>query len=123
MNVLIIGMENAIFLAHPYRRNQEGIEVFLRTILTFTGKGVLFALGLVAVLAWAWAAISIGKQFSSQWIGAGLFAAGILAILTSLASAIRPTGCQFRRTSHVNRKNLSLNFVATSSFNSSFSES
>ena len=49
MNVLIIGMENAIFLMHPYRRNQEGIEVFLRTILTFTGKGLLFALGLVPV--------------------------------------------------------------------------
>ena len=85
MNVLIISMENAIFLMHPYRRNQEGIEVFLRTILTFTGKGILFAIGLVMTLVWAWAAIYVGKMFESQVIGGVLFGAGMILALAGLA--------------------------------------
>ena len=85
MNVLIIGMENAIFLMHPFRRNQEGIEVFLRTILTFTGKGVLFAIGLVLTLIWAWTAVAVGKMFESQLIGGVLFGAGTLVALSGMA--------------------------------------
>ena len=95
MNVLIISMENAIFLMHPYRRNQEGIEVFLRTILTFTGKGVLFAIGLVMTLVWAWAAIYIGKMFESQVIGAVLFGAGVIFALTVLAWLATKTCARF----------------------------
>jgi hypothetical protein len=49
MNLLIFSMENAIFLLYPYRPNQEGLEVFLRTTLTFTAKSLLFALALVVV--------------------------------------------------------------------------
>ena len=85
LNIMIIGMENAIFLAHPYRRNQEGFEVFLRTILTFTGKGVLFALGLVIVLVGATAAVSAGKALGSPMLGAMLFGVGMLLTLTFLA--------------------------------------
>ena len=85
LNVLIIGMENAIFLAHPYRRNQEGFEVFLRTILTFTGKGVLFALGLLLVIVWAVASISIGKFLGSPKLGAIVFGSGMLIALVVLA--------------------------------------
>ena len=93
--MLIISMENAIFLMHPYRRNQEGIEVFLRTILTFTGKGVLFAIGLVMTLVWAWAAIYIGKMFESQVIGAVLFGAGVIFALTVLAWLATKTCARF----------------------------
>jgi hypothetical protein len=85
LNVLIIGMENAIFLAHPYRRNQEGFEVFLRTILTFTGKGVLFALGLLVVLLWAMASISIGKLLGSASLGAVVFGFGMFLALVLMA--------------------------------------
>ncbi|QEG22744.1 hypothetical protein [Mariniblastus fucicola] len=91
LNVLIIGMENAIFLMQPYRRNQEGIEVFFRTILTFTGKGVMFAVGLAFTLVWAWAAISIGKVFESQILGASIFGAGVLVALFVLAWASAKT--------------------------------
>lgn len=95
MNVLIIGMENAIFLMHPYRRNQEGIEVFLRTILTFTGKGLLFALGLVLTLVWAWAAIGVGKMFESQAIGSILFGIGVAVALSAMAWLATKTCAKF----------------------------
>lgn len=43
--VLIFAIENYIFLLSPFKRNKEGFDVFLRTILTFTGKCVGFVLG------------------------------------------------------------------------------
>lgn len=95
MNVLIIAMENAIFLMHPFRRNQEGIEVFLRTILTFTGKGVLFAIALAITLAWAWLSVSAGKQLDSQSAGAIVFGAGTIAALTGLAWLATATCARF----------------------------
>ena len=54
LNWLIVGMENQIYLMSPYRQKQEGIEIFIRTILTFTAKGALFALSLVVVGTWGW---------------------------------------------------------------------
>ena len=55
MNLLIMSFENLIFMLHPYRRNKEGVDVFLRTILTFTGKGLTWGAGaaLVFLLALA----------------------------------------------------------------------
>ncbi len=50
MNLMIMAFENLIFLLHPYRRNKEGIDVFLRTILTFTGKGLVWGAGAALVL-------------------------------------------------------------------------
>ncbi len=85
MNVLIIGMENAIFLIHPYRRNQEGVEVFLRTILTFTGKGLLFAVALVLTLLWALASIKLGKIMGSDSVGPIVFAVGLWFALVAMA--------------------------------------
>lgn len=52
VNVAIFAVENLIFLLSPHRQNQEGIEVFLRTILVFTAKALLFVVGLSAFLAW-----------------------------------------------------------------------
>ena len=43
LNVLVFGLDNLIYLLYPYRVQQEGLEIFLRTMLTFTGKGLLFA--------------------------------------------------------------------------------
>ena len=48
VNVLIFAAENYIFLLAPYQRNKEGFDVFLRTVLTFTGKGLFFGVGLGA---------------------------------------------------------------------------
>jgi len=85
LNVLIVAVENAIFLASPYRRNQEGFEVFLRTILTFTGKGVLFAIGLVLVMVWFWLAIWLAEMILFPGMSSVLFLVGMLIALTFLA--------------------------------------
>jgi len=55
INTLIFAIENFAFMLAPYRRNREGVDVFLRTILTFTGKGILFALALAMTVGWAFA--------------------------------------------------------------------
>ena len=52
VNVLIFAAENYIFLLAPFQRNKEGFDVFLRTILTFTGKGLFFGMGLGLALLW-----------------------------------------------------------------------
>ena len=52
-NVLIFSLENLIFLWYPHRLQQEGIEIFLRTTLTFTAKGILFLVAVVAIVAWS----------------------------------------------------------------------
>ena len=52
VNVLIFAAENYIFILAPYQRNKEGFDVFLRTILTFTAKGLCFGLGLGLTLLW-----------------------------------------------------------------------
>ena len=71
VNALIFSLENLIFMLFPYRPNQEGVGVFLRTILTFTGKGLIFGLGVVLSVAWMFAA--------KQWMGGGpmLFMVGM----------------------------------------------
>ncbi len=52
VNGLIFAIENLIFLLYPYRPNEEGVGVFVRSILTFTAKGVLFLMAIVLTMAW-----------------------------------------------------------------------
>ncbi|MCZ6855331.1 MAG: hypothetical protein O7G86_15575, partial [Gammaproteobacteria bacterium] len=66
LNVLIFSVENLIFLLYPYRLNQEGIEVFLRTILVFTAKGVFFAFALVIFFAWSFVARNLSRLMSNR---------------------------------------------------------
>ena len=68
LNVLVFGLDNLIYLLYPYRVQQEGMEIFLRTMLTFTGKGLLFAAGLAAMSAWGFAAADLTRG-SVQWVG------------------------------------------------------
>jgi len=53
LNVLIFGLENLMFLLAPHRLKQEGIEVFLRTMLVFTAKAVIFGIGLISFSVWS----------------------------------------------------------------------
>lgn len=53
LNVLIFSAENLLFLLSPYRPRQEGIDIFLRTILVFTAKGIFFTLALAFFFAWS----------------------------------------------------------------------
>ncbi len=84
INTLIFAIENFIFLLAPYRPNQEGIDVFLRTILTFTAKGLLFSLGLVAAIAWAFGSKVVAGSLGMSAVGAGVIF-GVGAWLMTLA--------------------------------------
>jgi hypothetical protein len=89
VNLLIFGLENLIFLLYPYRPNQEGVGVFMRSILTFTAKGILFLLGVVGMVAW----ISVCGYFSKSMGLTGfanvfVFAGGMAAMLTSIGVAL-----------------------------------
>ena len=87
MNVFIFSLENLIFLLYPYRMNQEGLDVFLRTILTFTAKGLLFAFGAGAIVAWAFVGHElIGSLTGTRAIhGALVFTAGLAIALVAVA--------------------------------------
>lgn len=92
MNALVFHLENLIFLLYPYRIQQEGLEIFVRTMLTFTGKGLLFALGLGAMTIWGFAAADLTRGLA-HWTGFAInafavFTAGMIAgpsVLASLA--------------------------------------
>jgi hypothetical protein len=56
LNALFFAVDNLLYLLYPYRLNQEGLEIFLRTTLTFTAKGLIFTAGLVLTFAWSFAA-------------------------------------------------------------------
>ena len=64
LNVLVFALENLIYLLYPYRMQQEGLEIFVRTMLTFTGKGLLFVVGLVILSAWGLAAAALAHGIS-----------------------------------------------------------
>ena len=64
LNVLVFALENLIFMLYPYRVQQEGLEIFFRTMLTFTGKGLLFAVGLGLMSVWGFAAADLTRGFS-----------------------------------------------------------
>jgi hypothetical protein len=84
-NVLIFALDNLIFLLYPSRVGQEGLDVFLRTTLTFTAKGLIFGLGLVLMYGW-FALSSIVASLTD--VGGGplvdarlLFAIGTMSML------------------------------------------
>jgi hypothetical protein len=101
LNVLVFGLDNLIYLLYPYRVQQEGLEIFLRTMLTFTGKGLLFALGLAAMSAWGLAAAAwtsgISQRLGSAVITYIVFIGGLLAGLTLLASLVLYALCRTYR--------------------------
>jgi hypothetical protein len=81
-NLLIFTGENLIFLLSPYRRNQEGLDVFIRTVLTFTGKGIVFAIAVSGLMIWATLSVVIVSSFSLTvgWAVA-LFCGGLWAMI------------------------------------------
>jgi hypothetical protein len=92
LNVLVFGLDNLIYLLYPHRLQQEGLEIFLRTMLTFTGKGLLFAVGLVAMSAWGFAAAALTRGLASWTLGAvnayAVFTGGMIAGLSLLAAGV-----------------------------------
>jgi hypothetical protein len=92
INVLVFGLDNLIFLLYPYRVQQEGLEIFLRTMLTFTGKGLLFAIGFAAMSAWGFTAAALTRGIF-QWTGCAInayvvFSGGMIAGPSLLAALV-----------------------------------
>ncbi len=88
-NLVVFGLDNLLFLLFPHRLQQEGIDVFLRTTLMFTAKGIVFAFALAGVLLWSVASRSLSDSLAGlglAWIGPlTVFGCG-LWVLTTLAA-------------------------------------
>ncbi|MFQ5730771.1 MAG: hypothetical protein ACE5KM_02330 [Planctomycetaceae bacterium] len=87
MNLLIYASENLIFLLSPYRQKQEGVEVFIRTILVFTGKAVVFGVGLLSFLIWSQLARSVAGEMAA-WFGIAVDSRAVFLAGTWLAVTV-----------------------------------
>jgi hypothetical protein len=101
LNVLMFGLDNLIYLLYPYRMQQEGLEIFVRTMLTFTGKGLLFVVGLVAMSAWGFATAALTSEIS-HWTGIAInastvFIGGMIAGPSLLAALVLHVLCRTYR--------------------------
>ncbi|MCA9178622.1 MAG: hypothetical protein KDB14_29375 [Planctomycetales bacterium] len=85
-NVLVLSIENLIFMLYPYRLNQEGVEIFLRSVLMFTGKGLMMALALGGVLAWSLTCQWVFGAADSAW-RRPVFLGGLSSLILILATA------------------------------------
>lgn len=85
-NVLIFALDNLIYLWFPHRLNQEGIVIFLRTTLTFTAKGLLFAAALAVVFGWALASTWMASNFGVR--NELVFAAGLLTLFVASSAVL-----------------------------------
>ena len=93
INLLIMAFENLIFMLHPYRKNKEGLDVFLRTILTFTGKGLTWGAGIALIVFWAIASKSITgallpETMSAQLVQGAVFFGGAMAFIFACAAIL-----------------------------------
>ena len=81
-NVLNFALENYLFMLSPFRRNEEGVMVFVRTILTFTAKGIMFGLAFAITVGWALLSFKWGTAMGfGTWVGPTLFAVGIWVLV------------------------------------------
>jgi len=70
----------------PYQRNKEGFDVFLRTILTFTAKGLCFGLGVGLALLWVTIIVKAHNYFGlSNLVSTTVFVLGLWGFTLSLA--------------------------------------
>ena len=86
VNVLIFAAENYIFMLAPYQRNKEGFDVFLRTILTFTAKGLCFGLAVGLTLLWVTIIVKAHNYFGlNNLVSTTIFVIGLWSFTLSLA--------------------------------------
>jgi hypothetical protein len=98
VNAVIFGLENLIFMLFPYRPNQEGVSVFIRSILTFTAKGLLFFVALVVMVVWLKTAAWIVGQttvaapgpmiLAVTWTGISLLMCALAVVLAIMLSRV-----------------------------------
>lgn len=77
VSIFFTALDNLIFLLYPHRLHQEGLDVFLRTTLTFTGKGLLLVGALFGVLGWLEAARFLTQSLGDQALFRAVFVAGV----------------------------------------------
>ena len=70
-------------MLHPYRRNKEGADVLIRSVLTFTGKGAIWVLALSGLLVWALASSFLAKQLGLTGTALSFAVGGIFLVGTS----------------------------------------
>ena len=93
INLLIMAFENLIFMLHPYRKNKEGLDVFLRTILTFTGKGLTWGTGVALIVFWALLSKSIAtallpETMSAPMVHGAIFFGGAMVFVFACAAIL-----------------------------------
>ena len=87
VSIFFTALDNLIFLLYPHRLHQEGLDVFLRTTLTFTGKGLLLVGALFGVLGWLNAARMLTENLGDKDLFRVVFVAGV-GTLAGLTAAI-----------------------------------
>ncbi len=86
-NILNFALENYLFMLSPYRRNEEGVMVFVRTILAFTAKGILFAIAFAITITWVIFSLQWGNALGlGPWTGPALFVLGIWILVGAAAT-------------------------------------
>ena len=88
VNVFFVALDNLIFLLYPHRQSQEGLEVFLRSTLTFTGKTLIFAFGYVLVSGWVFAARRLAAATGDAERFQLLFLPGALTMAVASAGLV-----------------------------------
>ena len=86
INFFIFSFENVAFLWYPYRMNQEGMQVLMRSILVFTAKSLIFLMGFAATFIWVLAAKWICGTYLADiaWLDVPyVFAGGMFALITT----------------------------------------
>jgi hypothetical protein len=87
-NIFIYGLENLLFLLSPHRMQQEGFEVFLKTTLAFTAKGVLFLAAISVVFSWVFAARSLANALDLNRGFVFVVGLSVISWLTALAAML-----------------------------------
>jgi hypothetical protein len=88
LNLAVFALENWAFLKFPHRLQQEGLTVLLRTMLTFAAKGMLFAAGMAATLAWQAAALALAESLADRGVPLGYGWVFLVGALAGLAASI-----------------------------------
>ena len=93
MNALIFASENIIFMLHPYRRNKEGADVLIRSVLTFTGKGAIWLFAITGLVLWALLSSFLAKQMGLTGAARELAFGGIFLAGTSAGVSLLVYWC------------------------------
>lgn len=88
MNVLIFASENIVFMLHPFRRNKEGADVLIRSVLTFTGKGAVWALSLAGLIVWALVSSYLARKLGLSGEPHNIAVAAIFLCGTTMAVSL-----------------------------------